>query len=63
MTTKEIDRIRGSRDTIDDLLNAIYRLRNIDRDTGDAELELQTLIEHEFDEMDAALDRLEDNSK
>lgn len=44
---------------ISDLIESMHRLQRIDQDTDDAELEIQTLIEHEFKKLDDAIDELE----
>ncbi|WP_124194767.1 hypothetical protein [Natrarchaeobius chitinivorans] len=51
-----IEQITESRDTIDDLLVAMYRLQDMDEDTRDVEIKLQTLIERELQQIDNATD-------
>lgn len=50
-------------DRIDDLIDSMHRLHRIDRDTTDAELEMQTLIEQEFESIDESIDALDSRSK
>jgi len=53
--------LRESRNALDDLIESMHRLQRIDQDTTDAELEVQTLIEHEFRALDDAIDAVESN--
>ena len=54
-----ISELRDARDALDNLIESMHRLQRIDQDTDDAELEIQTLIEHEFRALDDAIAELD----
>ncbi|WP_134670419.1 hypothetical protein [Halorussus marinus] len=55
-----IKEIKDSRNAIDDILSVMHRRQHLDDDTRSLEVELQTLIEREFERIDRAVADLDE---